>query len=219
MDANNGASVVGSATDSGLWPRHRFWGVDSYSYEEGHHLRTGNRLFQEDPDEEVEPSAQVVMAADAWARDPARRTLSDSTPTLFCDTDGRCSPAVELRPSCDLVSDPPGHTSVGRPGAVKLWLRNNPDVAAINGRPAHRLFMAVCQFPAMRASWLVEVVGGSPDRIRRRLRRFVDTGLVVVFDGRHYLTELGMKRAANMSRVRPSVIRSRHGVFLDRWSR
>ena len=40
----------------------------------------------------------------------------------------------------------------------------------------------------------------------------MDTGLVAVFDGRHYLSELGMRRAANMSRVLPSVIRSRHGA-------
>ena len=199
--------------------RHRFWGLDSYSHEEGRYLRIGNRLFHEDPDEQVEPSAQVVVASDAWAWELARRMLSVSTPTLFCDTDGRCSPAVELRPSRDLVSDPAGYSPVGRPGAVNLWIRNNPDVAAINGRTAHRLFMAVCQFPAMRASWLVEVLGVSPDAIRRRLRRFVETGLVAVFDGRHYLTELGMRRAANMSRVRASVIRSRHGAYLDRWYR
>ena len=41
------------------------------------------------------------------------------------------------------------------------------------------------------------------------------TGLVAVFDGRHYLSELGMRRAANMSRVLPAVIRSRHGAYLD----
>ena len=40
-----------------------------------------------------------------------------------------------------------------------------------------------------------------------------------MFDGRHYLSELGMRRAANMSRVLPSVIRSRHGAYLDRWYR
>ena len=50
-------------------------------------------------------------------------------------------------------------------------------------------------------------------------RRFIDTGLVAVFDGRRYLSELGMRRAANMSRVLPSVIRSRHGAYLDRWYR
>ena len=108
---------------------------------------------------------------------------------------------------------------MGRPEAANLWLRDNPDVAAIDGRTAHRLFMTVAQFPAMRASWLAEVVKGSAAEIRRHLRRFVQTGLVAVFDGRHYLSELGMRRAANMSRILPSIIRSRHGAYLDRWYR
>ena len=199
--------------------QHRFWGVESYSHEEDRYLRIGNRTFYEDPDQAVEPSAQVVVAHDAWARELARNTLSGSTPTLFCTPDGQCSEAVELRPSRDLVSDPADHPTVGRPEAANLWLRDNPDVAAIDGRTAHRLFLTVCQFPAMRASWLTEVVKGSPAEVRRHLRRFVQTGLVAVFDGRHYLSELGMRRAANMSRVLSSVIRSRHGAYLDRWYR
>ena len=199
--------------------QHRFWGVDCYSHEEDRHLRIGNRVFYEDPDQEVEPSAQVVVAVDAWARELARNTLSSPTPTLFCTPDGQCTPAVELRPSRDLVSDPSGHPSVGRPESAALWLRDNPDMAAIDGRTAHRLFMTVCQFPAMRASWLREVVGGSSGEVSRHLGRFVQTGLVAVFDGRHYLSELGMRRAANMSRVLPSITRSRHGPYLDRWYR
>ena len=167
----------------------------------------------------MEPSTQVVVAVDAWARELARNTLSGSTPTIFCTPDGIRIPAVELRPSRDLVSDPSGHPSVGRPEALELWLRQNPDVAAIDGRLAHRLFLAVCQFPAMRASWLSEVVGGNASEVGRYLRRFVDTGLVQVFDGRHYLSELGMRRAAKMSRVLPSVVRSRHGAYLGRWYR
>ena len=90
---------------------------------------------------------------------------------------------------------------------------------AIDGLAAHRLFLTICQFPAMRASWLREIVGNSSGEVSRHLKRFVDTGLVVVFDGRHYLSELGMRRAANMSRVLPSIIRSRHGAYLDRWYR
>ena len=198
--------------------QHRFWGVDSYSHEEDRYLRIGNRTFYEDPDQEVEPSA-LVVAVDSWARDLARNTLSGNTPTLFCTPDGNCPPAVELRPSRDLVSDPAGHPSVGRPENVGLWLRDNPDMEAIDGRTAHRLFMTICQFPAMRASWLREVVGGSSVEVSRHVGRFVQTGLVAVFDGRHYLSELGMRRAANMSRVLPSVIRSRHGAYLDRWYR
>ncbi len=199
--------------------QHRFWGVDCYSHEEDRNLRIGNRLFYEDPDQEVEPSAQVVVAADAWAGELARRILSGDTPTIFCTPDGNCTPAVELRPSRDLVSDPAGHPNVGRPENVNLWLRDNPDVGAIDGGTAHRLFMAVCQFPAMRVSWLVELVKSGPRQVRRHLRRFVETGLVAVFDGRHYLSEQGMKRAANMSRVLPAIIKSRHGPYLDRWYR
>ncbi len=199
--------------------QHRLWGVDCYSHEEDRYLRIGNRLFYEDPDQQVEPSAQIVVAHDAWARELAQTTLTGNTPTVFCTPDGQCTPAVELRPSRDLVSDPAGHPTVGRPEAVNLWLRDNPDMEAIDGRTAHRLFMTVCQFPAMRASWLAEVAGGSSGEVSRHLRRFVQTGLVAVFDGRHYLSEPGMKRAANMSRVLPSVIRSRHSAYLDRWYR
>ena len=81
--------------------QHRFWGVDCYSHEEDRYLRIGNRLFYEDPDQAVEPSGQIVVAHDAWARELARNTLSSSTPTLFRTPDGQCSEAVELRPSRD----------------------------------------------------------------------------------------------------------------------
>ena len=199
--------------------QHRFWGVDSYSHEEDRYLRIGNRTFYEDPDQEVEPSALVVVTVDSWARDLARNTLSGNTPTLFCTPDGNCTPAVELRPSRDLVSDPAGHPSVGRPESAGLWLRQNLDMEAIDGLVAHRLFLTICQFPAMRASWLREIMGNSSGEVSRHLARFVATGLVAVFDGRHYLSELGMRRAANMSRVLPSIIRSRHGAYLDRWYR
>ena len=91
--------------------QHRFWGVDCYSSGEDRYFRIGNRTFYDDPDQEVEPSAQVVVAVDAWTRELARSTLSGNTPTIFCTPDGQCSPAVELRPSRDLVSDPSGHPS------------------------------------------------------------------------------------------------------------
>ena len=199
--------------------QHRFWGVDCYSSEEDRYFRIGNRTFYDDPDQEVEPSAQVVVAVDAWARELARNTLSGPTPTIFCTPDGNCTPAVELRPCRDLVSDPSGHPSVGRPENVELWLRQNPDVAAIDGLLAHRLFLTICQFPAMRAPWLSEVVGSNTGEVGRHLRRFVQTGLVAVFDGRHYLSKPGMRRAANMSRVLPDIIRRRHGAYLGRWYR
>ena len=60
--------------------QHRFWGVDCYSHVEDRYLRIGNRLFYENPDQEVEPSAQIVVASDAWARELARQTLSGKHP-------------------------------------------------------------------------------------------------------------------------------------------
>ena len=84
------------------------------------------------------------------------------------------------------MSDPAGHPTVGRPESAGLWLRAKPDMEAIDGRIAHRLFLTICQFPAMRASWLREIVGGSSGGVSSHLKRFVDTGLLAVFDGRHY---------------------------------
>ena len=66
---------------------------------------------------------------------------------------------------------PASHPTVGRPEAVNLWLRDNPDMEAIDGRLAHRLFLTVAQFPAMRASWLAEVVGGSSGKVSRHVGR------------------------------------------------
>ena len=199
--------------------QHRFWGVDCYSHEEDRYLRIGNRLFYEDPDQAVEPSGQIVVAHDAWARELARNTLSGNTPTLFCTPDGRCTPAVELRPSRDLVSDPAGHPTVGRPeqvGTVAERQSRHGGHRRQAGPPPvpHHL-------PVPRHAGLLAAGGrgGSAGEVSRHLGRFVDTGLVAVFDHRHYLSELGMKRAANMSRVLPSVIRSRHGAYLDRWYR
>ena len=106
--------------------QHHFWGVDCYSHEEDRYLRIGNRVFYEDPDQEVEPSAQIVVAHDAWARELARNTLSGATPTLFCTPDGQCSQAVDLRPSRDLVSNPSGHPTVGRHTATPS--SRNPQV-------------------------------------------------------------------------------------------
>ena len=46
--------------------QHPLGGVDCYSSEEDRYLRIGNRTFYEDPEQGVEPSAQVVVAVDAW---------------------------------------------------------------------------------------------------------------------------------------------------------
>ena len=57
--------------------------MDAYLHDEDRYLRIANRVFYEDPDQQVTPSARVVVAADAWAAELARQTLTGSTPTLI----------------------------------------------------------------------------------------------------------------------------------------
>ena len=208
---------------------HRLWGVDAYSHQDGRLQRTENRIFETQPVVAAEPSVQVVVAADAWALELAQRTLTGTvvgapTPTLYhvaggLSKEGWYSGPVELRPSRDLVSDPAGHPVIGRPEVIPEWLAAHPDVAAIDGRASYRLFSLIAQFPAMRASWLRRIVGASQREVNDRLGRFLRAGLVAVHDRRYYLAELGMRRAANLSRVLPGMVRRRHGAYLDRWYR
>ncbi len=217
---------------------HRFWGVGCYSHQEGRYRRTENRLFESQACVQAEPSAQVVVAADSWARELARRTLGPTpgagTRTLFYtaagqddagqddagqDAAGQDGGPVELRPSRDLVSDPAAHPVIGRPEATSEWLEIHSGVAAIAGPTSYRLFALIAQFPALRASWMRRIIGASQREVNDRLGWFVRAGLVAVFDRRYYLAELGMRRAANLSRVLPGMIRRRHGAYLDRWYR
>ena len=68
--------------------QHQLWGVDAYVHDEDRYLRIANRVFYEDPEQEVRPSARVVVAADSWAAELARQTLTGSTPTLIWSADG-----------------------------------------------------------------------------------------------------------------------------------
>ncbi|WP_420621396.1 hypothetical protein [Candidatus Poriferisodalis sp.] len=194
---------------------HRFWGLDSYTHEQDHYFRIANRVFYEDPEQTVEPSAQVIIAADAWAADLARRTLDETAPTLICTADGHWGDATELCPSRDSISDPPEHPQLGHPEIMRRWRVRNRDLIAINGPAGYRAFTTIAQFPAMHASWLHELVGGSSQASDETFTRLVDVGLVVVFDERFYLAERGMRRAASLSRVLPGRIRSRHAAYLE----
>ncbi|MXX79792.1 MAG: hypothetical protein F4Y69_02020 [Chloroflexi bacterium] len=195
---------------------HRFWNLDCYSAQRKRLFRISNRAFYEDPEQRVEPSALVVVAADGWAADLARRTLDDDPPVLVCTPDRRCSAPITPRPSRDLISDPQSRIRVGRPERIGHWLHRNRDFDVIAEPLAYRLFQLIAEFPAMRAGWLQELSGGQQERVRRILQRFDDLDLAASFEERYYLGEAGIRRAANFSRVRPAVIRSRHGFYLQR---
>ena len=126
---------------------------------------------------------------------------------------------VELRVSRDLVADPAGHPALGRPENIDRWLARNPDLNVLDGPRAYRVFMTVAEFPAVRAWQVRRIAGGSSAQVGRILDDCVSTGLVAEFDGRYYLAELGMRRAATLSRVSAAAIRRRHGAYLERGCR
>ena len=114
---------------------------------------------------------------------------------------------------------PVGHPALGRPENIDRWLARNPDLVVLDGPRAFRVFMTIAEFPAMRASHVRSIVGGSSAQVGRILEDFVSTGLVAEFDGRYYLAERGMRRAGTLSRVSPSALRRRHGAYLEEWYR
>ena len=195
--------------------QHRFWGLDCYVADQDRYFRIENRVFYEDPEQTVEPAAQVIVAADGWAADPARRTLDETAPTVVYTVDGAWGDSVEIRPSRDRVSDPAGHPQLGQAEVNRGWRSANRDLEAIDGVDAYRIFTTIAQFPAMRAAWITELARESSDVVARVLARFADLQLVAEDDGRFYLAERGMLRAANLSRVLSSVIHSRHASLLE----
>ena len=135
--------------------------------------------FYEDPDQQVEPSAQVVVAVDAWARELARNSLTSPTPTLFCTPDGQCTPAVELRLSRDLVSDPSGHPCDEQPAGDDDI--PTTDIDALRDARAEATLCPVCQQNSHIHDYSLR-----PDRYqdgRRTLAHLYTVPVQYAFDG------------------------------------
>lgn len=193
---------------------HRYWGLDAYASEHDAHERAADRVFYGDPAYEATPSAQVILAADAWAAHLAEREFARSARPLICTPDGLWGDPVELRPSGDRVGDPIMPMEVGRAERLTRWRRSNADTVAITDSFAYATFMAVAQFPAMRAVELGRLLSTAPRQVDAALARLVEVGLIDHFDDRCYLTERGLQRAANASRLLASALIRRHGAYL-----
>ena len=134
---------------------------------------------------------------------------------MICTPDGRNTEPVAVRPSRDYISDPMQHATTSRTKAFHHWERQNRDLEAISGPIEFRLFMAIAEYPAMQSTGLREITGGSLRTVGRILDNFVKTGLAAIFDDRYFLAERGMKRAANLSRLRLDTISKRHAALLN----
>jgi hypothetical protein len=193
---------------------HRFWGLDAYSSRHDAHERAADRVFYGDPRYDAAPSAQVILAADSWAAELAQREFSRGIRPLVCTADGLWGDPVELRPSGDRIDDPAVPMAVGQAEDLKRWRRINTDVVALAEPLSYVTFMAVAQFPAMRSEQLSRLLTVSPRRVDATLAALAEVGLIDRFDGRCYLTERGLRRAANLSRLLASALIRRHGAYL-----
>ena len=193
---------------------HRFWGLDAYASEHDAHERAADRVFYGDPVYEATPSAQVILAADSWAAHLAQCEFARGARPLICTPDGLWGDPVELRPSSDRVDNPVTPMEVGRAERLRRWWRMNADTVAITDSLTYATFMAVAQFPAMQRGDLSHLMSASQRSVSDALARLVEVGLIDRFDGRCYLTELGLRRAANLSRLLASALIRRHGAYL-----
>ena len=193
---------------------HRFWGIDAYSADQDAHERAADRVFYDDPTYDAVPSAQVILAADSWAAHLARLEFARSTRPLICTPEGLWGDPVELQPSGDRVDDPILPMVMGQAENLKRWRNVNPDAVAITEPLAYATFMAIAQFPAMRGNQLGQLLSASPRRVNAALATLVEVGLIDRFDGHGYLTEQGLRRAANASRLLASALIRRHGAYL-----
>lgn len=198
---------------------HRFWRLDCYSHKFDRHELAEDRVFYEDPKYEAEPSAQVVLAIDPWAAQLAQRAYARLTPPLVYTPEGRWSGPVELRRSSDAIADPVERVELGRAERLGRWRRDNMDLMVISDPVAFSVFMVVAEHPGMRSEWIQTLLGASRRAVGKALYECIEQSLIAQFDGRCYLTERGMRRAANVSRVLASSIISRHGMYLHRGPR
>lgn len=193
---------------------HRFWGLDAYSADHDAHERAADRVFYGDPTYDAVPSAQVILAADSWAAHLAQLEFARSARPLICTPDGLWGDPVELRPSGDRVDDPVLPMEVGQAEQLKRWRYVNPDVVAINEPLTYTTFVAIAQFPALQCDQLSRLLSASPRRVNAALATLVEVGLVDRFGGHCYLTDRGLRRAANASRLLASALIRRHGAYL-----
>lgn len=193
---------------------HRFWGLDAYASEHDALERAADRVFYGEPKYEAKPSAQVILASDLWAAYLAQRELARSTRPLICTPNGIWGDPVELQPSLDRVDNPVMPLRPGTPDNLKRWQQYNADVVAISDPLAYAVFMAVAQFPAMHSAQIAQLLGEPPRRTSRALGALVNVGVIDRFDGHCYLTEAGLRRAANLSRLQPAALSRRHGAYL-----
>ena len=152
---------------------------------------------------EARPSAWVIVGLDHWAAQVAYQEIAPGedayTKMVFVDGEelyGGFMASV----SADRIVESTPERDVGEPARVLRKLEDNEQEAAINGKFPFGVFRTIGEFYGATAAQVARLLRNSDDETPV-LKRLVAAGLVVIIDGRFYLTERGWRRAAKIDRV------------------
>ena len=152
---------------------------------------------------EARPSAWVIIGLDHWATQVAYQEIAPGegpyTKMVFVNGEELCTGFIAL-PSDDRIVESNPDRDVGEPARVLRRLEENDQEAAINGKFPFGVFRTISEFHGCTATQVARLQGNADDETPV-LRRLVAADLVVVLDGRFYLTERGWRRALKIDRV------------------
>ena len=168
-----------------------------------------------DPDGPPPPtlSAHVVIAADAFAMDVAKRVCP--TAAILC-ADGRSAGTWTYRQSFHVIRDRgQGLPKLGRPERLAEQLDGRESLTAVLDMPSYNTFLTIAKFPGMRPADIGVVVGVANAKKFACLADLERRGLVFRWRERCYLDRPGMILLARLNRVSPSSIIHRFERYLD----
>ena len=152
---------------------------------------------------EARPSAWVIVGLDHWAAQVAYQEVAPGegpyTKMVLVDGEELYGEFLAL-PSADRIVESNPDRDVGEPARVLRKLEENAQEAAINGKFPFGVFRTISEFYGATAAQVARLLRSADDETPV-LRRLVAAGLVVIIDGRFYLTERGWRRAAKIDRV------------------
>ena len=163
-----------------------------------------------------EPSLWCVIAEDAWAGDVACRELAaigaDTARIRVVAPDVETHLPARIPRAVGEVAEREGIAKLGRPARIRSWLEN-PQYQAMNTRLPYRILGTIESWPACQLSHIARWCRETNSKVKPALDMLKDVGLVVEFDGHHYLTDAGLLWASRRDRVHVGTVRAKFASF------
>ena len=165
---------------------------------------------------EARPSAWVIVGLDHWAAQVAYQEIAPGegpyTKMVLVDGEELYGEFLAL-PSADRIVESNPDRDVGEPARVLRKLEEHDQEAAISGKFPFGVFRTVTEFYGATTAQVARLLRNSDDETPV-LRRLVAAGLVVIIDGRFYLTEPAWRRAVKIDRVSGGRAKNRLASFI-----